>query len=111
MHIHIIGICGTFMGGVAQLARAQGYTVTGCDAQVYPPMSDQLAQAGISLIEGFEADQLAISPDLWVVGNVARRGLPLVEEILNRKLPMVSGPQFMADHVLGPTRLAAVAGT
>lgn len=111
MHIHIIGICGTFMGGVAQLARAKGYTVTGCDAQVYPPMSDQLAQAGISLIEGFEADQLAISPDLWVVGNVARRGLPLVEEILNRKLPMVSGPQFMADHVLGPTRLAAVAGT
>lgn len=111
MHIHIIGICGTFMGGVAQLARAKGYTVTGCDAQVYPPMSDQLAQAGISLIEGFGADQLSISPDLWVVGNVARRGLPLVEEILNRKLPMISGPQFMADHVLGPTRLAAVAGT
>ncbi|MBM3375456.1 MAG: UDP-N-acetylmuramate:L-alanyl-gamma-D-glutamyl-meso-diaminopimelate ligase [Betaproteobacteria bacterium] len=111
MHIHIIGICGTFMGGVAQLARAKGYTVTGCDAQVYPPMSDQLAQAGINLIEGFAADQLALKPDLWVVGNVARRGLPLIEEILNRKLPMVSGPQFMADHVLGPTRLAAVSGT
>jgi UDP-N-acetylmuramate: L-alanyl-gamma-D-glutamyl-meso-diaminopimelate ligase len=111
MHIHIIGICGTFMGGVAQLARAQGHTVTGCDAQVYPPMSDQLSQAGISLIEGFEADQLLLKPDLWVVGNVARRGLPLVEGILNQKLPMVSGPQFMADHVLGPTRLAAVAGT
>jgi UDP-N-acetylmuramate: L-alanyl-gamma-D-glutamyl-meso-diaminopimelate ligase len=111
MHIHIIGICGTFMGGVAQLARAKGHTVTGCDAQVYPPMSDQLAQAGIDLIEGFAADQLALKPDLWVVGNVARRGLPLIEEILNRKLPMVSGPQFMADHVLGPTRLAAVAGT
>ena len=111
MHIHIIGICGTFMGGVAQLARAQGHTVTGCDAQVYPPMSDQLRQAGIALTEGFEADQLAFQPDLWVVGNVARRGLPLVEALLNQRLPMVSGPQFMAEHILPRTRLAAVAGT
>ena len=111
MHIHIIGICGTFMGGVAQLARAQGHTVTGCDAQVYPPMSDQLRQAGIALTEGFEADQLAFQPDLWVVGNVARRGLPLVEALLNQRLPMVSGPQFMAEHILPQTRLAAVAGT
>ncbi|MFZ9315234.1 MAG: UDP-N-acetylmuramate:L-alanyl-gamma-D-glutamyl-meso-diaminopimelate ligase [Burkholderiaceae bacterium] len=111
MHIHIIGICGTFMGGVAQLARAQGLRVTGCDAQVYPPMSDQLRQAGIALTEGFEADQLAFKPDLWVVGNVARRGLPLVEALLNQRLPMVSGPQFMAEHILPQTRLAAVAGT
>ena len=99
------------MGGVAQLARAQGHAVTGCDAQVYPPMSDQLRQAGIALTEGFEADQLAFQPDLWVVGNVARRGLPLVEAVLNQRLPMVSGPQFMAEHILPQTRLAAVAGT
>jgi len=111
MHIHILGICGTFMGGVAQLARAQGLTVTGCDTQVYPPMSDQLREAGISLTEGFEADQLAFKPDLWVVGNVARRGLPLVEALLNQRLPMVSGPQFMAEQILPQTRLAAVAGT
>ncbi|MFM1879869.1 MAG: UDP-N-acetylmuramate--L-alanyl-gamma-D-glutamyl-meso-2,6-diaminoheptandioate ligase, partial [Pseudomonadota bacterium] len=99
------------MGGVAQLACAQGMKVTGCDAQVYPPMSDQLRQAGIALTEGFEADQIALRPDLWVVGNVARRGLPLIEALLNQRLPMVSGPQFMTDHILPRVRLAAVAGT
>ena len=71
MHIHIIGICGTFMGGLAQIAKSMGHRVTGCDAQVYPPMSDQLSAAGIELVEGFEVDQLALKPDLWVVGNVA----------------------------------------
>lgn len=111
MHIHILGICGTFMGGVAQLAQALGHRVTGCDTQVYPPMSDQLRNAGISLTEGFEADQISLSPDLWVVGNVARRGLPLVEALINAKAPMVSGPQFMADQILAKNRVIAVAGT
>jgi UDP-N-acetylmuramate: L-alanyl-gamma-D-glutamyl-meso-diaminopimelate ligase len=70
MHIHILGICGTFMGGLAALAREAGHTVTGCDAGVYPPMSDQLRALGIELIEGFDADQMALKPDMFVVGNV-----------------------------------------
>jgi UDP-N-acetylmuramate: L-alanyl-gamma-D-glutamyl-meso-diaminopimelate ligase len=111
MHIHIVGICGTFMGGLAQLAKAMGHRVTGCDANVYPPMSDQLVASGIELIQGFEADQLALKPDLWVVGNVARRGLPLIEAILNQRLPMTSGPAFLAGHVLAGRPVAAVAGT
>lgn len=111
MHIHIVGICGTFMGGLAQLAQAMGHRVTGCDANVYPPMSDQLTASGIDLIQGFEADQLALKPDLWVVGNVARRGLPLVEAILNQGLPMTSGPAFLAEHVITRRPIAAVAGT
>jgi UDP-N-acetylmuramate: L-alanyl-gamma-D-glutamyl-meso-diaminopimelate ligase len=111
MHIHIVGICGTFMGGLAQLAQAMGHRVTGCDANVYPPMSDQLVASGIELIQGFEADQLALKPDLWVVGNVARRGLPLIEAILNQRLPMTSGPAFLAEHVMAGRPVAAVAGT
>jgi UDP-N-acetylmuramate: L-alanyl-gamma-D-glutamyl-meso-diaminopimelate ligase len=111
MHIHILGICGTFMGGLAQLAQAAGFRVTGCDTQVYPPMSDQLRQAGIGLIEGFEADQLELKPDLFVVGNVARRGLPLVETILNQRLAMTSGPAFLSEQLLGSQRIVAVAGT
>jgi UDP-N-acetylmuramate: L-alanyl-gamma-D-glutamyl-meso-diaminopimelate ligase len=111
MHIHIVGICGTFMGGLAQLAKAMGHRVTGCDANVYPPMSDQLTACGIDLIQGFEADQLSLKPDLWVVGNVARRGLPLVEAILNQGLPMTSGPAFLAEHVMTRRPVAAVAGT
>src|SRR5664279_3855127 len=81
MHIHILGICGTFMGGIALLARAAGHRVTGCDANVYPPMSMQLAEQGIELIEGFTADQLKFDPDLWVIGNVVARGNPLMEAI------------------------------
>jgi UDP-N-acetylmuramate: L-alanyl-gamma-D-glutamyl-meso-diaminopimelate ligase len=111
MHIHIVGICGTFMGGLAQLAKAMGHRVTGCDANVYPPMSDQLVASGIELVQGFEADQLALRPDLWVVGNVARRGLPLIEAILNQRLPMTSGPAFLAEHVMAGRPVAAVAGT
>jgi UDP-N-acetylmuramate: L-alanyl-gamma-D-glutamyl-meso-diaminopimelate ligase len=111
MHIHIVGICGTFMGGLAQLAKAMGHRVTGCDANVYPPMSDQLVASGIELIQGFEAEQLALKPDLWVVGNVARRGLPLIEAILNQRLPMTSGPAFLAEHVMAGRPVAAVAGT
>jgi hypothetical protein len=92
MHIHILGICGTFMGGVAQLAVASGHKVTGCDANVYPPMSDQLREAGIELIQGFDTDQLALKPDVFVIGNAISRGNPLLEAILDQGLPYVSGP-------------------
>ena len=111
MHIHILGICGTFMGGVAQLARAAGHRVTGCDAGVYPPMSTQLEAAGIELIEGYGAEQAALAPDCFVVGNAVSRGNPLLEEILDRGLPYVSGPQWLADHVLNGRWVLAVAGT
>ena len=92
MHLHILGICGTFMGGIAALARAGGHRVTGCDANVYPPMSTQLAALGIEVVEGFGADQLALAPDLWVIGNVVTRGNPLMEAILDRGERYVSGP-------------------
>ncbi len=116
MHIHILGICGTFMGGLAVIARQAGHTVTGCDANVYPPMSTQLESQGIRLVEGFEAGQTALNPDLYVVGNVVARGRqPLMEEILNRGLPYTSGPQWLAEHVLrAPAAnkwVLAVAGT
>ena len=111
MHIHILGICGTFMGGVAQLARAAGHRVTGCDAGVYPPMSTQLEAAGIELIEGYGAEQAALAPDCFVIGNAVSRGNPLLEEILDRGLPYVSGPQWLADHVLSGRWVLAVAGT
>ena len=111
MHIHILGICGTFMGGVAQLAKALGHTVTGCDANVYPPMSTQLTQAGIELAEGFGVEQLALKPDLWVVGNVVSRGNPLMEAILNMGLPYTSGPQWVGEHILRGRKVLAVAGT
>jgi UDP-N-acetylmuramate: L-alanyl-gamma-D-glutamyl-meso-diaminopimelate ligase len=111
MHIHILGICGTFMGGVAALAREAGHTVTGCDANVYPPMSDQLRALGIELIEGYGREQVAIRPDLFVVGNVVTRGNPLVEAILDDGLPYTSGPQWLAEHVLKGRHVLAVAGT
>ncbi|MGI4814862.1 MAG: UDP-N-acetylmuramate:L-alanyl-gamma-D-glutamyl-meso-diaminopimelate ligase [Janthinobacterium lividum] len=112
MHIHILGICGTFMGGLAVLARAAGHRVTGCDAGVYPPMSTQLAEQGIELIEGFDAAQLAtLQPDVFVVGNVVSRGNPLMEAILDAGLPYVSGPQWLAEHVLAGKHVLAVAGT
>jgi UDP-N-acetylmuramate: L-alanyl-gamma-D-glutamyl-meso-diaminopimelate ligase len=111
MHIHILGICGTFMGGVALLARAAGHTVTGCDVHVYPPMSTQLEQEGIKLIEGFDVAQLSLKPDLFVVGNVISRGNPLMEEILNQGLPYVSGPQWIGDYILREKWVLAVAGT
>ena len=111
MHIHILGICGTFMGGIAQLARAAGHRVTGCDAGVYPPMSTQLEASGIELIEGYDAGQIALNPDIFVVGNAVSRGNPLLEEILDRGLPYVSGPQWLADHVLRDKWVLAVAGT
>jgi UDP-N-acetylmuramate: L-alanyl-gamma-D-glutamyl-meso-diaminopimelate ligase len=111
MHLHILGICGTFMGGIALLARAAGHRVTGCDANVYPPMSDQLAAQGIELIEGWGADQARLQPDVYVVGNVVTRGNPLMEEILARGYPYISGPQWLREHILPGRWVVAVAGT
>src|SRR5574343_41298 len=111
MHIHILRICGTFMGGVAQLAVDSGHKVTGCDANVYPPMSDQLRDAGIELIQGFDTDQLALKPDMYVIGNAISRGNPLLEAILDQGLPYVSGPQWLAEHVLQGRWVLGVAGT
>jgi len=100
MHIHILGVCGTFMGGLAQLAVARGVKVTGSDANVYPPMSDQLAAAGVRIESGYGAEQLAIAPDLWVVGNAVSRGNPLLEAILDAGEPYVSGPQWISENIL-----------
>ncbi|SFN30774.1 UDP-N-acetylmuramate: L-alanyl-gamma-D-glutamyl-meso-diaminopimelate ligase [Formivibrio citricus] len=111
MHIHILGICGTFMGGIAALARAAGHEVTGCDANVYPPMSNQLEALGIELIEGWGTGQLSLGADLYVIGNVVSRGNPLMEEILNRGLPYTSGPQWLGEHLLRDKWVLAVAGT
>ncbi|MEY4712679.1 MAG: putative UDP-N-acetylmuramate:L-alanyl-gamma-D-glutamyl-meso-diaminopimelate ligase [Pseudomonadota bacterium] len=119
MHIHILGICGTFMGGVAALAREAGHRVTGCDAGVYPPMSDQLRALGIDLLEGFEADQMALKPDVWVIGNVVSRArqpdgspkFPLMEAILDAGASYTSGPQWLAENVLQGRHVLAVAGT
>ncbi|WP_397535519.1 UDP-N-acetylmuramate:L-alanyl-gamma-D-glutamyl-meso-diaminopimelate ligase [Roseateles sp.] len=115
MHIHILGICGTFMGGLAALAREAGHKVTGCDANVYPPMSDQLEALGIELIQGFGAEQLELKPDLFVIGNVVTRSsegrFPLMEAILDAGLPYTSGPQWLAEHILQGRHVLAVAGT
>ncbi len=111
MHIHILGICGTFMGGIAAIARAAGHKVTGCDANVYPPMSDQLRALDIDLIEGFDVAQLALKPDVFVIGNVVTRGNALMEAILNQNLPYISGPQWLAENVLHDKWVLAVAGT
>ncbi|MBY4897396.1 UDP-N-acetylmuramate:L-alanyl-gamma-D-glutamyl-meso-diaminopimelate ligase [Cupriavidus sp. AU9028] len=111
MHIHILGICGTFMGGLAAIARQAGHRVTGCDANVYPPMSTQLEAQGIELIEGFDPAQLDLAPDLFVIGNVVSRGNPLMEAILDRNLPYMSGPQWLGEHVLQGKWVLAVAGT
>lgn len=111
MHIHILGICGTFMGGIAVLAKAAGHTVTGCDANVYPPMSTQLEEQGIELINGYDEGQIRLNPDLYVIGNVVSRGNPLMEAILNRGLPYVSGPQWIGEHILNDKWVLAVAGT
>lgn len=111
MHVHILGICGTFMGGLALIARSAGHRVTGCDAGVYPPMSTQLREQGIDLSEGFGADQIGLGADLYIIGNVVSRGNPLMEAILDRGLPYISGPQWLADHILGGQHVLAVAGT
>jgi UDP-N-acetylmuramate: L-alanyl-gamma-D-glutamyl-meso-diaminopimelate ligase len=111
MHIHVLGICGTFMGGIAVIAQQAGHRVTGCDANVYPPMSTQLEAQGIVLTEGFGPEQAGVGCDLFVVGNVVSRGNPLMEAILDRGLPYVSGPQWLADNVLRDKWVLAVAGT
>jgi len=111
MHIHILGICGTFMGGIAQLAREMGHKVTGSDLHVYPPMSDQLEASGIELSEGYHAEHLDPAPDLMVIGNALSRGNEAVEHVLDRGLPYTSGPAFLADHILPGRWVLAVAGT
>ena len=111
MHLHILGICGTFMGGIALLARALGHTVSGSDAQVYPPMSTQLAAAGITLHEGYDPQALQPAPDVVVIGNAMARGNPAVEYVLNNGLPYCSGPAWLAEHVLADRWVLAVAGT
>ncbi len=111
MHIHILGICGTFMGGIAALAAQQGHRVTGCDANVYPPMSSQLETLGIELIEGFSAEQTKIAPDCYLIGNALSRGNPLVEAILNQNLPYTSGPEWLAENLLRQRQVIAVSGT
>ena len=119
MHIHILGICGTFMGGLAALARQTGHRVTGCDTDVYPPMSQQLRDLGIDLIEGYGVDQLALRPDVFVVGNVVSRArlanaqprYPLMEAILEAGTRYTSGPQWLAEHILQKRWVLAVAGT
>ena len=111
MHIHILGICGTFMAGLALIAREQGHQVSGCDANVYPPMSDQLEQAGIDLIEGWDPAQLKPAPDLCIIGNALSRGNPLVEAILDQRLAFTSGPQWLTESVLRSRQVIAVAGT
>ena len=111
-HIHIIGIGGTFMGGLAAVAKEAGFKVTGCDAKMYPPMSTQLEALGIGVHEGFDAEQLAKFPaDVYVIGNVAKRGMEVVEAILNRGLPYISGPQWLAENVLQGRWVLGVAGT
>ncbi len=114
MHLHILGICGTFMGGVAAIARTAGHTVTGCDANVYPPMSTQLVAQGIALTEGFDLAQLrgvARDAEVFVIGNVVSRGNPLMEAILDTGRPYISGPQWLYENVLAERWVLAVAGT
>lgn len=111
MHIYILGICGTFMGSLAVLAREMGYQVSGCDANVYPPMSTQLQQAGIHLDQGYDPAQLSCEPDLVVIGNAMSRGNPMVEHVLNKGIAYTSGPQFLHDYVIRDKWVLAVAGT
>ena len=111
MHVHILGICGTFMGGLAAIAKAAGHRVTGSDKNVYPPMSTQLEALGIELISGFEAGQLASKPDIVVVGNVMTRGAPVIEALLESRIPYTSGPEWLAREVLRDVHVLGVSGT
>ena len=111
MKLHILGICGTFMGGIAALARELGHQVEGSDTNVYPPMSSQLEQLGIALKQGYEATHLDPAPDLVIVGNALSRGNPAIEHMLDADMPYVSGPQWLGEQLLRGRRVLAVAGT
>lgn len=111
MHVHILGICGTFMGGIAAIAKQLGYRVSGCDANVYPPMSTQLEALGIELKQGYEIAHLDDEPDIVIVGNAMARGNPMVEYVLDRNIPYTSGPQWLLEHVLKDRWVLAVSGT
>ncbi|MCP5329270.1 MAG: UDP-N-acetylmuramate:L-alanyl-gamma-D-glutamyl-meso-diaminopimelate ligase [Steroidobacteraceae bacterium] len=111
MHVHILGICGTFMAGIAAIAKQAGHRVTGSDRNVYPPMSTQLEALGIELTEGFAPAQLDPEPDVVVVGNVMTRGMPVIEALLDRGIPYASGPEWLAREVLADRWVLAVAGT
>ena len=111
MHIHIIGICGTFMAGLAVLAKELGFKVSGCDAKYYPPMSDQLEANKIECIQGFDLDNMKTYPDLWIIGNVATRGMPVIEKIISEKKNYMSGPEFLSKKILKGRCVVAVAGT
>lgn len=111
MHLHILGICGTFMGGIAALAKSLGHKVTGCDANVYPPMSTQLEKLGISLTQGYDPKQLTPRPDIVIIGNAMSRGNPAVEHVLANKIPYISGPQWLLEQVLQDKWVLAVSGT
>jgi UDP-N-acetylmuramate: L-alanyl-gamma-D-glutamyl-meso-diaminopimelate ligase len=111
MHIHILGICGTFMGSLALIAKQQGHRISGCDANVYPPMSTQLERNGVTLVEGFNIKQLDPSPDLVIIGNAMTRGNPCVEYVLNSKIPYVSGPEWLGENILRRKYVLSVSGT
>ncbi len=111
MHIHILGVCGTFMGGVALLAKQAGHTVSGSDANVYPPMSTQLEQLGIELKSGYKTEHFNDEPDLVIVGNAMSRGNVMVEYMLDRNIPYISGPQWLLENVLKDKWVLAVSGT
>jgi len=111
VHIHILGICGTFMGGIAVIARQMGHTVSGSDANVYPPMSDTLRAAGITIQEGYDPSHLQAKPDMVVIGNAMSRGNPAVEQVLNEGIPYLSGPQWLAEQALVGKHVLAVSGT
>ena len=111
MHIHILGICGTFMGSLAILAKQLGYRVSGSDANVYPPMSTQLQELGIDLMDGYSPEHLYPEPDLVIIGNALSRGNSAVEHVLNEGLNYTSGPQWLAQYVLHDRWVLGVAGT
>ncbi|WP_278369830.1 Mur ligase domain-containing protein, partial [Pseudoalteromonas lipolytica] len=111
MHIHILGICGTFMGGIAAIAKSLGHTVTGSDQNVYPPMSTQLEELGITLTQGYDITQLDPAPDMVVIGNAMSRGNPCVEYVLDKGLPYTSGPEWLKHNLLQNSWVLAVAGT
>ncbi|WP_286936932.1 Mur ligase domain-containing protein, partial [Pseudoalteromonas sp. UBA6540] len=111
MHIHILGICGTFMGGIAAIAKSLGHKVTGSDQNVYPPMSTQLEQLGIELTQGYDVKQLEPKPDMVVIGNAMSRGNPCVEYVLDKGLPYTSGPEWLKHNLLQNAWVLAVAGT